>query len=43
MLVAIVLAGGLWDAFGPAATFLEGAGFTAVALIGLMFVLRISR
>jgi len=43
MLVASVLAGGLWDAFGPAATFLAGAGFTAVALIGLMFVLRISR
>jgi outer membrane protein OmpA-like peptidoglycan-associated protein/sugar phosphate permease len=38
MLVASVLAGGLWDAYGPTATFLAGAGFTAVALIGLMFV-----
>jgi MFS family permease len=37
MLVASILAGGLWDAYGPAATFLAGAGFTAVALIGLMF------
>ncbi|WP_440640913.1 MFS transporter [Bradyrhizobium sp. PUT101] len=39
MLVASVLAGGLWDAYGPAATFLAGAGFTAVALIGLTLVL----
>ena len=38
MLVASVLAGGLWDAYGPTATFLAGAGFTAVALIGLMLV-----
>jgi MFS family permease len=38
MLVASVLAGGLWDAYGPAATFLAGAGFTAVALIGLALV-----
>jgi MFS family permease len=38
MLVASVLAGGLWDAYGPSATFLAGAGFTAVALIGLIFV-----
>jgi hypothetical protein len=32
-----MLAGGLWDVYGPAATFLAGAGFTAVALIGLMY------
>jgi MFS family permease len=38
MLVASVLAGGLWDAYGPAATFLAGAGFTAIALIGLALV-----
>lgn len=38
MLVASVLAGGLWGAYGPAATFLAGAGLTAVALIGLMLV-----
>jgi MFS family permease len=38
MLVASILAGGLWDAYGPVATFLAGAGFTAVALVGLIFV-----
>ena len=38
MLVASVLAGGLWDAYGPAATFLAGAGFATVALISLIFV-----
>ncbi|MDR3530775.1 MAG: MFS transporter [Rhodopila sp.] len=36
MLAASVLAGGLWDAYGPAATFFAGAGLTAVALIGLV-------
>jgi MFS family permease len=35
MLAASVLAGGLWDTYGPTATFLAGAGLTAVALIGL--------
>lgn len=40
MLVASVLAGSLWDAYGPAMTFLAGAGFTTVALIGLVFALR---
>jgi len=42
MLVASVLAGGLWEAFGPPATFFAGAGFTAVALISLTLVLRLS-
>ena len=37
-LVASVLAGALWDSFGPAAVFLTGAGFTAVALLGLALV-----
>ena len=36
MLAASVLAGGLWDAFSPAATFLAGAAFTVVALISLV-------
>ena len=36
MLAASVLAGGLWDAFSPAATFLAGAAFAAVALISLV-------
>jgi MFS family permease len=40
MLVASVLAGGVWDADGPAATFLAGAAFAMVALIGLAFAER---
>ena len=39
-LTASVLAGALWDRFGAPATFLAGAGFTAVALFGLMVVRR---
>jgi MFS family permease len=35
-LVASILAGGFWDAYGPAATFLAGAGFAIIALIGLI-------
>lgn len=35
MLIASVLAGALWDAYGPAATFLAGAGLTTVSLISL--------
>jgi MFS family permease len=31
-LVASIVAGGLWDAFGPEGTFLAGAGFTVIAL-----------
>jgi len=38
LLVASILAGALWDAAGPDATFLTGAGFTAVALAGLAWV-----
>jgi len=36
MLIASVLAGGLWDAYGPSATYLCGAALTLVALIGLV-------
>lgn len=36
MLAASVVAGGLWDHFGPRVTFLAGATFAAVALIGLL-------
>ena len=35
LLLASALAGFLWDAFGPAATFYAGAAFTAVAGLGL--------
>lgn len=38
MLAASVLAGALWDAYGPSATFGAGAGFTAVAFLGFLFV-----
>jgi MFS family permease len=40
MLAASVLAGALWDAHGPAATFLAGAAFGGLALIGLIRVHR---
>jgi MFS family permease len=37
---ASLLAGWLWDAHGPAATFYAGAAFTAVALAGLLLASR---
>lgn len=40
LLLASLLAGLLWDRFGPAATFWAGAGFTALALVGLLPFLR---
>jgi len=43
MLLASVIAGRLWDSYGPASTFLAGAGFTAVALVGLAFARRRAR
>lgn len=36
LLCANVLAGFLWDQFGPSATFLGGAALTAIALLGLV-------
>jgi MFS family permease len=36
LFVASLLAGFLWDQFGPSATFLAGAGFTALALMGIL-------
>ena len=36
MLAASLIAGALWDGFGPRATFLAGAAFTAVALVGFL-------
>jgi MFS family permease len=38
MLVASIIAGALWDTYGPAATFLAGAAFTALALTGFMIM-----
>ena len=40
MLASSVIAGGLWDAFGPKMTFLAGAALTAVSLIGLFIASR---
>jgi MFS family permease len=39
MLAASVMAGALWDGFGPAATFLVGAGLTALALVSVTLLL----
>jgi len=36
MLLASVVAGALWDALGASATFLAGAGFCALALLGML-------
>jgi MFS family permease len=35
LLLASLIAGALWGAMGPQATFLAGAGFAATAVIGL--------
>ena len=40
MLLASVIAGVLWDAYGPAWNFYAGAAFTALALLGLLAVRR---
>ena len=38
LLGASLLAGALWEHFGPAATFLAGAGFALVAALGLLIL-----
>jgi MFS family permease len=38
LLAASVIAGALWDAYGPTATFLAGLGFALVALVGLLAI-----
>lgn len=40
LLLASVIAGSLWSAFGAAATFLAGAAFAAVAAAGLLIATR---
>lgn len=42
LLVASVLAGALWDRVGPQGTFLAGAAFTTIALLGLAAIQRFS-
>ena len=39
-LVASILAGVLWDAIGPDATFLAGGSFAVLALLGFLTVRR---
>ena len=41
LLAASIIAGGLWDWIGPQATFLTGAAFTTVSLVG--FALLVGR
>jgi MFS family permease len=41
LLAASVIAGGLWDAFGAQTTFLAGAAFAALALLGILPLLRL--
>jgi MFS family permease len=40
LLAASVIAGALWDVAGPKGTFLAGAAFTAVAILGLLTLRR---
>jgi MFS family permease len=40
LLLASVIAGALWSSAGPAATFIAGAGFAAVAAVGLLATAR---
>ena len=40
LLIASILAGGLWETGGPEATFLAGAGFAAISLLGMLVALR---
>jgi len=39
VLLASVIAGGLWSAFGASATFLAAAGFAALAAVGLFLLI----
>ncbi|MET4797921.1 MFS transporter [Bradyrhizobium sp. LB11.1] len=38
LLAASVIAGALWDVYGPAGTFLAGLGFALAALVGLLMI-----
>jgi MFS family permease len=38
MLAASILAGALWDVYGPAATFLAGAAITTLSLVGFILL-----
>lgn len=38
LLVGSVLAGLLWDAYGPPATFMAGGAFAVITLLGVLWV-----
>src|SRR5579859_463173 len=40
LLLASLIAGALWEVIGPYATFMAGAAFTAIGLVGTVMVLR---
>ncbi|MFZ3034848.1 MAG: MFS transporter [Parvibaculum sp.] len=40
LLLASILAGGLWETSGPEATFLAGAGFAGISLLGMLVALK---
>jgi MFS family permease len=40
LLLASLVAGALWDTVGPYTTFLAGAAFTAIGLVGTAVALR---
>ncbi len=40
LLAASIIAGSLWDAFGPEGTFMAGAAFASLAAVGLLIVSR---
>ena len=40
LLLASIIAGTLWTIVGPSATFLAGAGFASIAVIGLLVTVR---
>lgn len=43
LLLASTIAGALWCRFGPSATFIAGAAFAALAILGLLFNRSIAR
>ena len=40
LLLASLIAGALWEIVGPSATFMAGAAFAAIGLVGIALVLR---
>lgn len=43
LLLASTIAGALWRLFGPAVTFIAGAAFAALAILGLLFYRSVER